>query len=370
MLKEYKKFNRMLVVSLIVTMAFLAAFNYTIDPYNVFQTPLIKGISILKPDAKRQERLTKITAFKLDKRKIDAIFIGTSKVDWAFDKNYYKKVTGLNAENMAMVSLSFDEFLDLTYACLKIHPEIKNIYFGLDFNTFNKNHKDNQTHLGITQNPNLTTQEIGAALFSLDTTISSVITIIKNINGQQDKMYTYVGTKHIFYNKEIEDYFRRSIVKYFNYYETYKLDEESFAKLKKLNDYCEEKNINFVLFINPSHITDIDEIYEAGLWYTFLAWKKDLVEIKPIIDFDYPNKINNVEIKPDMKNFYDAAHATSIVANTMIDKLTGQNVNYGQNINIKNIDDYNKINTNNLLKWREQNKELVKKVQSMRGQEE
>lgn len=370
MLEDYKKFNRNILITLIIVVAFLAALNFSIDPYNVFQTPLIKGISVLKPDAKRQERLTKIAAFKLDKRKIDAVFVGTSKVDWALDKKYYKKITGLEAENMAMVGLSFDEFLDLTYACLKIHPEIKNVYFGLDFNTFNKNHKDNQTHIGINQDPNLTTQEVGAALFSLDTTISSFITIIKNINGQQDKMYTNVGTKHIFYNKEIDTYFRQSIVKYFNYYETYKLDEESFVKLKKLNDYCKSKNINLVLFINPSHITDIDEIYESGLWNTFLEWKKDLVQIKPAVDFQYPNKINNVEIKPDMKNFYDAAHATSLIANIMIDKLTGINVDYGQYINSKNIDSYNKINSENLQKWRSANKELVEKVQSMRGQEE
>lgn len=370
MFKDYKRFNRNIILSLLIVMLVLACLNYIIDPYNVFHTPLIKGINVLKPDAKRQERMTKIAAFKLDKRKIDAIFVGTSKVDWAFDRNYYKKITGKEAENMAMVSLSFDEFLDLTYACLKIHPEIKNIYFGLDFNTFNKNHKDNQTHLGINRNSELTTQEIGAALFSIDTTISSFITIVKNINGQQDKMYTAVGTKHIFYNKDIEDYFRRSIVKYFNYYETYNLDEESFIKLKKLDDYCKEKNINLVLFINPAHITDIDEIYEAGLWNTFLNWKKSLTKVKSVIDFDYPNKINNVEIKPDMKNFHDAAHVTDIVANTMTDKLVGQDIDYGQNINTQNIDTYNKTNTQNLLKWREENKELVKKVQSMKGQEE
>lgn len=370
MFKDYRRFNRNIIIPLLTVMLILAGLNYTIDPYNVFHTPLIKGLSVLKPDAKRQERLTKIAAFKLDKRKINAIFVGTSKVDWAFNKDYYKKITGLEAENMAMVSLSFDEFLDLTYACLKIHPEIKNVYFGLDFNTFNKNHKDNQTHLGLNQNPNLTTQEIGAALFSLDTTVSSVITIIKNINGQQDKMYTSVGTKHVFYNKNIDDYFRRSIVKYFNYYETYKLYEGSFPKLKDLNDYCKENNINLVLFLNPSHITDIDEIYEAGLWSTFLSWKKDLVEIKPVIDFDYPNKINNVEIRPDMKNFHDAAHVTEVVANIMTDKIVGQGVDYGQNITKENIDNYNKLNTQNLFIWRENNKELVKKVQSMRGQEE
>ena len=365
----YKKFNTVLLSTVLCIITILGVFNFIVDPYNVFNSHLYK-FNVLKPEAKRQERLTKIIGYKLNRQKIDTVFVGTSKVDWAFDKNYYRQKTEKNAENMAIVGLSYSEFLDLTKLCIILHPEVKNIYLGIDFNTFNSNHKDNQKHIGFNESKKLTTQELSTVLLSIDTTVSSFITISKNLSGSEDKMYNSAGNKHIFVNPAIDDHFRRSIVKYFHYYKTLKIKDENYEQLAELIKYCKSKGIKLHVFITPGHISDIDTIYDGGVWNEFENWKKNIVKVTEITDFYYPNSINNAVIKPNMTEFYDAAHATNLIGNKMIDAMVDGPKDYGRILNQRNVKSHLVKDKQDLLKWRSENKSFVEKVQSYKGQEE
>ena len=364
---KYRKFNRRILITLICVLTIVAIFNFVMDPYNVFMSPDL-GFNSLKPDAKRQERLTKIIGLKLDKRKLDSVFIGTSRVDWPVNKQHYKEVTGKETESMAVVGMGFDEYLELARLCAKIHPELKKIYLGLDLYTFNKNYKDNQKHIPFNQNLHLTTQELATVLFAGDTTVSSFITLSRNTFATKDKskIYTRMGTTHRFRNEQIETFFQYAWRKYYEHYDGYVFNEENYDKLRLLKYDLKKQGIDLVFFHTPGHITDIDVIYENNMWDTFTKWKKDLTKISDIYDFYYYNEVNSCAVTPDIQNFTDAAHASDIGGKMMIQTLTNNNGTYGRLNTSENIDKYTKQDLKNLLIWRKQNPYWVKKVHDER----
>ena len=89
--KTYKNFTKKIVCIVVVIVVIIGVLNYVINPFNIFNNNLI-GSKMLKPKAKMQERYTKFIALKLDKRDIDGIFTGTSRVDLALSKDYYKHI--------------------------------------------------------------------------------------------------------------------------------------------------------------------------------------------------------------------------------------------------------------------------------------
>ncbi len=367
--EKYKKYIKRILISLFTVLTIIAIFNVLMDPYNVFGTPDF-GFNRLKPDAKRQERLTKIIGLKLDKRKLDAVFVGTSRTDWPISKAHYKEVTGKNAENMAVVGMGFDEYLELADLCVKLHPEIKKVYLGLDLYTFNKNYKDNQKHIPFDTNTHLTTQELATVLFAGDTTVSSFITLARNTFATKDpsKMYTRMGTTHRFYNKGIKVYFDFAFRKYYEHYDNYLFNEENYEKLRLLKYNLKKQGVDLIMFHTPGHITDIDVIYENNMWKTFTDWKKGLTNVADVWDFYYYNYVTDSEVKPDMEYFTDAAHASDIAGKMMIETMTkSKNNGFGRLNTSKNIDKYMTQDLDNLRNWRRKNPEWIKKIQAQKG---
>lgn len=366
-MKKYIKSNKRILIIFICILTIIAIFNVIMDPYNVFMSPDL-GFNTLKPEAKRQERLTKVIGLKLDKRKLDSIFIGTSRVDWSINKQHYKELTNKNTESMAVVGLGFEEYLELVKLCLKIHPEIKKVYMGLDLYTFNKNFKGNKNIVPFNQTLRLTTQELATVLFAGDTTVSSFITLFRNIlpNSDRTKLYTRMGTTYRFHNNIVNILFRNAWRKYYELYDDYDFNYEYYNKLRTLKADLKKQGVDLIFFHTTGHVSDIDVIYETGMWNTFTKWKKDLTKISNIYDFYYYNDINDCEISPDIQNFTDAAHASDLTGKKMIQTLTNNNGTYGRLNTAENIDKYNKQDLQNLLLWRRKHPDLVKKVQNER----
>ena len=67
----FKNYNKKLLITLFSILAFIVMLNYLVNPYNIFQQRIFKT-TLLKPEAKIQERVTKPIGLKINKRKIDA----------------------------------------------------------------------------------------------------------------------------------------------------------------------------------------------------------------------------------------------------------------------------------------------------------
>lgn len=336
--------------------------NYIVDPYNIFDNRVF-GNKLLKPEAKVQERVTKIIGLKLCKKKIETIFLGTSRVDLGINADYYKKLTGKNAQNLAMGDMRLFEIKDLLDISLKIHPEIKNIYFGTDYAKFvTDNTQNNDNRAEITQNPKIISQDLGLAFLSFQSTGNSIWTLIKNGLGIGKRMFYPSGVKHIFVNKKIDGEFVKSTQEYKDKLTDVSINKNDMLLLKNIYKDSQKAGMNMYFFIMPTHISDINNIYETGQWENFQNWKKQLVLIAPVVDFDYPNYITTDPIRPDMQTFFDGSHSTHIVGDMILDKIVLNKGNFGRNINPQNIDYYNDLDTKELLKWRKENIKIDRNV--------
>ena len=109
---KYSKFNKCFFALLLIFLFLISAFNYFVDSFYIYKSELIQGFNLIKPRIKQQERLTKNLEFKLDKNKYDAIFLGSSKVDFSLHPQYYEQITGKKAKNLALVGSSPDEMIE------------------------------------------------------------------------------------------------------------------------------------------------------------------------------------------------------------------------------------------------------------------
>ena len=338
--KIYKKFTKKIVCIVVVIVVIIGVLNYVINPFNIFNNNLI-GSKMLKPKAKMQERYTKFIALKLDNRNIDGVFTGTSRVDLALSKDYYKQLTGKEAENLGMGGFLIYEYLDIFKKLIVIHPEVKNLYVGVDFATFSKNKTDKNEYTRISIKPvkRILPEEIGFALFSGKGAYCSIWTAIKNMMGIEKRMFNPDGTRHMFLEPRTSDYFIDAYREYVVSYEKYVPDKRGLEILKELKELCDEKGINMYLFIMPSHITDEYLIYKM-CFKEYKQWKEDLTKISKVYDFQYPSEYTTEDISPEMKYFFEASHSTHLLGNKILERLTGKNSDFGRILDENNVSKY------------------------------
>ena len=356
---NYKNYNNQFFKTFLILISAIICLNYFINPYNIFDNSYLP-FAFLKPEATIQERYTKFIALKLNRKKLDTVFLGTSRVDYALQKKHYTAITGKSAENLGVGGLFINEYTDILDEILLIHPEIKNVYLGLDFATFSKNREDNnqKTRYKISKTPYITPNELGFSILSLKSTGDSIWTVIKNLLGLESRMFYTDGTKHVYYNKDIEKSFNKSFKEYKKYYQYYELNPQAFNTIQKLVKSCQNRNINIVVFIMPTHITDQYLIYKTERWEDFAQWKKTLTQIAPIYDFQYPHAYNCEDITPDMTYFFESSHSTHILGDKIIDSLLGKNRSYGRILTKNNVNFLLEKDKSNLLEYMNKNKGL------------
>ena len=359
-MKEYKKYNQIIFKCLISILVFIAVLNYFINPYNIFTQHIFKR-TLLKPEAKVQERLTKPLALKFKQEKINTIFVGTSRSDYSITPQYYTNLTNKEAINLAMGDLRVNELIDIIEIALKIHPEIENIYIELNYGMFfeNKEHKDYRAE--ITNNKNLTPTDLGIAFLSFKSTGNAVWSIIKSLSGNKKRTFYSSGEKVIFLNPNIEEDFKNLWGGYVNW-------NYSKNKTNIIINYVEklkQQNKNIVFYVYPSHVTEFYFIYKNGQQNNYEQWKKSFTKVAPVYDFQYPNQYTTDEIRPDMNTYFDASHGTYVVGNKIIEDLVNCPKNkcvFARYMTFENADKYNQKNSEDMENWIANNQELVKKL--------
>ena len=128
---DYKNFNKNIILSTLLAIGIVSALNYQMDAFDVFHTK--NRFNTYKPDIDKNHRLSKIPAFKLTQEKVDAIWVGSSKTGWNSNEEYEKSILNKNIKNLALNGGSFYESITMAKNAILIHPEIKTIYFGIDF---------------------------------------------------------------------------------------------------------------------------------------------------------------------------------------------------------------------------------------------
>ncbi len=345
---KYNYYNKKLITVFLAALIIIAAMNVVVDPYYIFKSPLINKFNKFKPDAGRNHRVTKIISFKLKKQPVDSVFLGSSRVSASISENYFYKITnGKVAVNLGMNALSHDETIKMAKNIVKIHPEIKTIYVGLDFFRFLEKNKDNKRAVSVSSNKNLTMSEFNPVILSFNTTVSSINTILKNVLYKEKKSkINYVN--HVF----------KSTLGYYggNYYNAV-LCESEILKLKKFKSDMEKDGYKVVFYLNPTHAMDMSLINQLGYLPVFEQWKISLADNFNYVDFDWVNSLTGESVGSDTKYFAEMSHPTSLFGHIILDCLLFNKNNYGIYTTKRNVRNNLSEQRKALKKWETENPE-------------
>jgi len=350
----WRDYNKKLLCFFFAIFILIICFNIIIDPFYIFKTPEITHINKIKTDKDRNQRITKIVGLKLDNKPLDSIFLGSSRVNSSISEEYYKQLTGKNTKNLGMNALSHDETFKIARNAILIHPEIKTIYIGLDFFRFLERNADNKRAVPLSDKKELTLSEINPLLFSFNTTLASVNTLIANIKGQKEKS-----------QKDKKAYFIEKLKHYKANYDEAKLEDSEFEKLAKFKNEMEEKGYKVIFYTNPTHVTDLSLINELGYLSLFNEWKIKMAESFPYTDFDFVNEITSEEINDNTKYFIECSHASSLTGELIMNNLITHSNNNGIRITKENIACHNANNQKNIEHWELNNKFWTEIIQGI-----
>ena len=149
-------------------------------------------------------------------------------------------------------------------------------------------------------------------------------------------------------------------------YKNYTLNTVNFKDLEDFLLYAKEENIEVICFVTPSHVSDLINIYEAGLWNDYKKFKYTLAKICNYYDFSILDDYTTEDITPKIKYFRDSAHATGYYGEMMVNRLLGISNISGAYITSKNIDEEFSRNEAKLINYTKTHKLLTEKVKEWR----
>lgn len=341
-------------------------FNYAIDPYGFNKFFLINNMNSVKEE---NPFVIKYKMPRLKNGKWSNLLLGTSRIG-VMDTIIVDKYLGGKTFSMSLplsaMPVQFDSFL---YA-VKFN-KIKNIIYGIDFMTFNKNLKLNDDYVQFKNELRSFGQFYTYDIyFNIKTLNKSIYTIQNNISGQPKHypFYTESGMRNYpdFEQRlssgylDVETEISKHIKMYFKeggVYSNYEYSSEYMQMFKKVVKYCRENEINLYVYIPPIYFKHFYAIREAGLKKEFEKFKKELVKITDFIDF---TGINSVTINKN--NFLDSSHLEKELTGAVMDKLfkpTNSTIylDFGTMVTKENIEEhlkdqhnqYRKINLENIV---------------------
>ena len=134
------------------------------------------------------------------------------------------------------------------------------------------------------------------------------------------------------------------------YYE-YNLGDDKLQELNRVIDICRVNDIQLEIIIPPIHATQLEAIYQAGLWEVFLDWKREVSAMSPVWDFSGYSDVTQEPLGGDMRNYDDPSHFSYVVAEMMLKEIFGSGDYIGVKLTADNVDSYNQKLTEDRRTW-------------------
>lgn len=283
---QERRYLRTLLTGSATILAVVAACNFAVDPYSVFDTPLIKHINANKPDFVAQLRLTHVYA--VARREPRCIILGTSRAGRGLDPNQ-AALLGLDCYNMALPSVSLYEM----QRYFQHAKAARRVILALDFRVFSTPtdmtgaFSEARLDVDADGHPQFNLfsaklPDLAAALISLPVMQSTVKTV-----RQQDWITDTLASNGFWVKLDDRYYHRRafmaltrdSINRFAEIREGDAIFADSYRALRKLLRIAYATDVEVALLISPSHAWHWQTLELSGLWPQFEAIKRNIVEI-------------------------------------------------------------------------------------------
>jgi len=304
----------------------ISVFNFVIDPYGFNQVIVIEGINKIKEDNTRFPFKYKMPL--VQKGGWNNLMLGTSKIG-VMDTKPVDELLGGKTFNLSLPASTVTSQYDAFMYAVKFNP-IKNVVYGIDFLSLNKNMKLSDNYLQFREILRSYKSFYNYDIYLNFDTFKTSLKAIQNNRLTDPKMHPYFsmsGVRHYVnfvqlakrpsfdmqkrIHKLLQEFFRDWV------YTNYEFSSEEMYLFSKIVAYCHTHDINLYVYIPPMYVDHFYAIKEAGLKDEFETFKRELAKITDYVDFTGINQITK-----DPNHFWDSTHlrieTTSIIMKNVI----------------------------------------------------
>ncbi|WP_413175095.1 hypothetical protein [Anabaena azotica] len=369
---NYHHFNKWFLMSIAISILMVVSINFVVDPYGIYKTPNFLGINHVKPKKQFNDRLYK--TIDIQQIKPLVVFLGSSRTKQGLDPNHPALSNDQPVYNLALDGANPYEMLRYLQHTIKNQPDLKEVIVGIDFFMFNEL-LGNQAGFEESrlEKTYLIPGDIMNSLFSIDTLEVSKETVLASLREfNKDEYYGKNGfLPHRKYKDgQTKSRFKNSINVYYEFHHKYKFSDKYFDDFQKIVNLCREKKIKLIVFISPTHATDLEAIRSTGEWQTFETWKRKVVQVIPVWDFSGYSTITTESIKDVMKNYADNSHYTQPVGDLLLNRILAYKENevpadFGVLVTKENIESHLAKIRANREEWVKNHKDELELVQTL-----
>jgi len=351
-------------VALVLTLAIL--FNYSMDPYGLFDTPRREGFNARKPLAPSHVRMAK--PYQVVSFMPRTLIAGNSRPEIGLDPaNSCWETSERPVFNVGLPGSGiYMQARTIQHAIAA--GNIQQVFWGLDFADFLKPHEaimnrweNGQARLEFEErllvnpdgssNPSFSLKRIKdhfQTLVSLSTLKDSLATLLAQddpysanirrdgFNPARDylKIIRWEGQRVLFDQKrrDLKSMFGRPNLSLYAGNDHWSPEFESVENLLR---FAIERKVHVTLLINPYHEDYLDIIETSGYQSTFKEWKKRLTQIARnhgtvLWDFSLHNNLTREEVpqagdkKTIMRWFWEPAHYRKTFGDLMLSLMLGR----------------------------------------------
>ncbi len=327
---SYKRFNILFLSFIFISLTLFGGFNFLIDPYGIYDSPKVASINKYKSEQMAYDRI--FQAIEIIKRKPNVLFLGSSTVQFGLDTRYFPNNESYEVYNLGLQNANIREINQYFKHALVNNPDIKTVVMGVDLFIFEKDKEDNPNYdQNRLEKKIINFKDIANTLFSFSAFDASVKTIKNNLNGTASHLEYINGMLYYDPGKPVPGSLDRFVFFLKGVFrkkpEQNRFSQERLDYFREIVQICQEKNIDLMVFISPSHATQWTGTEAAGNWYweEWENWKKELVKITPIWDFSGYSSVTTEPVSDDMKNYYDSSHYRPVVSQLILAKMLNNN---------------------------------------------
>lgn len=298
-----KKFFIKSIVAITLIIIGIFFINYIVDPYNYNQKFNLQ-FDKEKVSYRMNYRIYKLLEFKNSPS--NNILLGDSRTDNISTKEI-KRISGEEYYNFSYGGGTLQEAIDSFWYAAKV-SKLKNVYMGINFNLFSDNNnmdmvEEAKSTIESPVNYYFNSFILKSSFYNLEYKLFN-----KNPYSEEPSM-----DNETFWAYQLSDEITG------DFYSKYKWPNNYLKQLKEIKTYCDENNINFVIWIPPTHVDLQNKVKDYKLEKEYSDYKIVLNSITSVIDFDTVN-----EITTNKENYKDPYHFNENIMKLLVEKIWGK----------------------------------------------
>ena len=311
-------------VTVLILLGPLLWYQVRVDPLFTWSTPLEVGYNFYKPAQKTTERVFK--PFQYRAMQPEAVMFGSSRVNYIMpatwpgvddDKvfNY-----GINAAHIPEEAAFFHSALG-THEPRIISIGLDMLQFSAYLNKFQTGFSWQRLHMVRWSPVTAFLQNLADTVVSFDALSHSLETVKANGELKAEKHLFHRGWNTLGNKRHYRlGEYKRVLWKFSHgTYRKYQFSEANYALYQEMAEAAQQTDAELYIYINPIHCDFLATIYLTGKWEEFEDFKRRMVAVSPVWDFNYVNTVTR-----SRDNFIDPSHFLPRIGERMKRIMTGK----------------------------------------------